>query len=77
VTSAGNDRWVGGIGSDHLTDFNGIAAVFGGRGNDPCLATADNSGGDTLVGGVRDDVGDGDPDDDVSGIEQVATCFAD
>jgi Ca2+-binding RTX toxin-like protein len=77
VTSAGDDQWFGGAGADHLTDFKGIDAVVGGRGKDACLATADRSGGDSLLGGPGFDTGEGDSADDVRGLENEQVCFAD
>lgn len=78
VQSAGNDTWHGGPGADHLTDFRGADDLFGGGGGDPCLATQDGVGDDSIRGGPGRDIGDADAGDTVSSVEvQGVVCFAD
>jgi hemolysin type calcium-binding protein len=78
VDSRGPDRWAGGAGTDHLTDFKGPDRISGGPGADSCLATEDGVGGDTIRGGPGRDTGDADDADVVSSLEiQGLVCFAD
>jgi hypothetical protein len=77
VSSPGDDTWFAGSGVDHVTDFDGQDVILGGAGGDSCLATADGSGGDEIVGGPGIDTGDADPADDVRGVENEVLCFAD
>jgi Ca2+-binding RTX toxin-like protein len=78
VSSQGPDLWRGGAGRDHLTDFSGRDRIAGGTGGDPCLATQDGAGGDSIHGGPGRDIGDADGGDTIVGVEvQGVNCFAD
>lgn len=78
VSSVGDDRWDGGPGNDHLTDFAGADRVIGGSGADRCLATEDGVGDDTIRGGSGRDTGDADGGDTVIGVEvRGRICYAD
>jgi hypothetical protein len=73
----GADSYQGGPGSDTFTDFQGKDVMRGGRDGDGCLATADDSPGDTIVGGQGTDGYFADRGDRVVSAEMKLreTCF--
>jgi hypothetical protein len=57
--------------------MRGTDSIHGGLGSDSCLATFDNHGGDTIVGGPGTDIWYADPGDHASTVEKKIICFAD
>ena len=74
---SGNDHWYGGPDRDFLVDYHGIDIIEGGWGDDVCLSTSDDAGGDTVIGGPGRDVRHTDPHDTVVSAEVKVFCDGD
>lgn len=70
-TGPGDDEFYGQGGGEYIVSAgHGTDVLNGGAGDDSCLATWDNAGGDTVIGGPGHDIWGGDPGDTAQSVEE-------